>query len=474
MASELSRLLKSLVLKPRIVGELASRLTAHIAPGRLALQISPVAGDLIVDVGFRGFFPGVGEGGGLTAVWQTLAEKPEYDYAESRNHIFVRFKDGHPNLDGEYILNPGRRSEAEGGEQDAPPPRQGRIFYFGEFTIAESGDYGFLSGARVLWLLDATEDLRLKRQQRRSEVAARAILDRLYSAGAFRPREFSFKDLPKNGESRVGGDFYYLRRFPEDERQPLERVCLVVGDCTGHGVGGALLSTMAGMILQGFFRGSRNWHTTENPALHIVRHLHQELKSALTEAAGEADRSRRAYATPGAMDGCVIVVDYKREPGKACIFAAGGNVPVWLVRKTDGLSSSAAVSTVLAFDPEGPPKSIGVSDNLSQGSSEEAPARGERGYYDFIGTERTDLRIVVATDGFHLQHDRRNRQLGVACVPGELYKTRAESSAQVVKDLLGFWSDFKGDCPQEDDLLLVVLDLSQPRAIMSGTSSDGR
>lgn len=455
-----------LILNGEKLAGLASLMTRYFAPGRLALQVKTGDGAVYADDGFKQFFPGVVDKGGIENVWADLTEHPAHDYAESPDWIFVKFIDGEPNIDGEHVIPRDKMAVILNWPENKDNWPQGKLFYFDKFTLSRAEDYGALRGAEVLWLMDATEDLRMKREQRRSEVAARAILDALFNAGAYRPPNFAFRSLPKNGSRRLGGDFFYLRRFPEADNGALERICLFVGDCTGHGVGGALLAATAGSILQRLFRASRTWHLAPNPALRVIEYLDRELKTTLTDAAAPgADGSsspRRAYAAPGAVDGCCIVFDYTRETGNTAVFAAGGNIPVWLTRQGAGPSREQAVVKILGYDPTGWVKNLGPK-SLNNIDTE---------YQQFTSLESSALRICIVSDGYYLQRNapRENEDsqpLGVDSIPVVFYQARDCAAEEAAQSLLDHWTDFKQGQEQDDDLLLTVLDVPQSQPSVS-------
>lgn len=460
-----------------VVDEAASFITRHFAPGRLALQVRTTDGRIIVDDGFRAFFPEAAAVGGIEAVWQDLKERPEHDYSESKDWIFVEFEDSLQNIDGAHLIK--RETLSDQNIKSRSGNRKveyGRLFYYKSFDLADSTDSGPFRGATVQWFLDATEDLFAKREQRRSEVAARAIMDSLFAAGAYKPDGFAAISRPKNGEQRVGGDFFYLRRFPEDDRKPLERLCLFIGDSTGHGVGGALLSAMAGSILQRFFRSSRAWHLEPNPALRVIEYLDKEIFEALTSAAEQpADRevAPRRYTAPGAVEGCAIVIDYgykesdrKEEPGKPMVFAAGGNIAAWMRGADSSEGKADQFQQIFKFHKGRTEKSIGYKP-------------GQKVYQNYSSKFDRDIRIFVATDGLYNQggdpvENEDNNLFGVDRIPSLLYQPGGSSAEGAAQQMLDHWICFKGQQQQEDDLLIVVLDVPKPGSGMSEMVGDER
>ncbi|GBF34980.1 serine phosphatase RsbU [Desulfocucumis palustris] len=110
----------------------------------------------------------------------------------------------------------------------------------------------------------------------------------------------------------VGGDFYWVKRFKKD--------CLVVvGDCTGHGVPGALMTMLSISILNQIVDG----HNKENPAL-LLKKLNNIIKQTLGQ------QNRQALTD----DGLDIGICYFN--GKNTITFAGAKCSLY-TRKNDEL-----------------------------------------------------------------------------------------------------------------------------------------
>jgi predicted ATPase/serine phosphatase RsbU (regulator of sigma subunit)/tRNA A-37 threonylcarbamoyl transferase component Bud32 len=113
----------------------------------------------------------------------------------------------------------------------------------------------------------------------------------------FRPKEI------------VSGDFYWCNHGND-------KLFLIVGDCTGHGVPGAFLSTIGNMLLNKIILEKRIFA----PAL-ILAMLHEEVRSALKQ------QGKTRQANDG-MDIAVCQIDLNTQ----LILYAGARRPLYLVK----------------------------------------------------------------------------------------------------------------------------------------------
>lgn len=108
----------------------------------------------------------------------------------------------------------------------------------------------------------------------------------------------------------VSGDFYYCTRKDE-------YIIVAAGDCTGHGVPGALMSIMGASFLNDILSGRGPWKASR-----ILNLLRERVMKALHQT-GEEEENKDA------IDMALVV--FNEETGK--LYYAGANNPLYHVRK---------------------------------------------------------------------------------------------------------------------------------------------
>ena len=110
----------------------------------------------------------------------------------------------------------------------------------------------------------------------------------------------------------IGGDFYWVREI-EGYR------VVIVADCTGHGVPGALMSMLGVTLLNAQFRtfGIRQ------PGV-ILGHLRNKVKEILAQEGTVNDQK-------DGMDMAIAIIDLENKE----LQFAGANIPLFLIRKKD-------------------------------------------------------------------------------------------------------------------------------------------
>ncbi|CAK0742864.1 hypothetical protein CCP2SC5_110030 [Azospirillaceae bacterium] len=132
----------------------------------------------------------------------------------------------------------------------------------------------------------------------------------------------------------VGGDFFWFHPLPKDDA-----FIMVVGDCTGHGVPGALMTMITVTALDRILSDGKNC----DPAA-ILTSLNSLIKAALGQ-----DQSKADLSDDGVEVGVCLI-----EPRAERMIFAGARFAVWVTTPGNGpgaaVSGGAGLSTV---DPKG-------------------------------------------------------------------------------------------------------------------------
>ncbi|MBM7865944.1 SpoIIE family protein phosphatase [Heliobacterium gestii] len=218
----------------------------------------------------------------------------------------------------------------------------------------------------------------------------------------------------------VGGDFLWIRRYNDDE-------CIVaVGDCTGHGVPGALM-TMAVTTMLNHIADERTDEAFREDPAEILRRLHQAVRETIQK---KADGETR-------YDG--LDIGLCSIKGRRVVFAGAG---------MDLYQSGASTSVTVM---KGGRKSIGHPRFASDDSIENRVV--EVGEGDFL---------YLTTDGYLDQNGgvqdysfgkRRFKNL-IAGLSGVALPAQQEIFTQTL-------SDYMGEEAQRDDITVLVF---TPRA----------
>ncbi|MGW8315791.1 MAG: GAF domain-containing SpoIIE family protein phosphatase, partial [Bacteroidales bacterium] len=136
----------------------------------------------------------------------------------------------------------------------------------------------------------------------------KAVLPSAAYLGNILPEQFTIyqpKDI-------LGGDFYWVREIDGKK-------VIIVADCTGHGVPGALMSMLGVTLLNEQFRtfGIR-------PPADILGNLRIKVKEILAQE-GNVDEQKDG------MDMAIVILDRKKNE----LQFAGANLPLYLVRKKE-------------------------------------------------------------------------------------------------------------------------------------------
>lgn len=226
-------------------------------------------------------------------------------------------------------------------------------------------------------------------------------------------QNFFILNLPRDV---VSGDFYWFHPFSEDE------FLMILADCTGHGVPGALMSMIGVSAIQDII--SRN---VKEPS-EILDQLHQRILSSL--------RQNDTKNTDG-MDASVLLVNKK---------------------KREVLFSGAKSSILVQQDGEikrlkGSNRSIGGVQYRKK-----PVFTTEKIRYD----STSKLRILMSTDGYTDQFGGKNDQkYGLRRLTSFIKERDALSLADLEKHIHLETMSWRGSTAQVDDILVMGIDLTK-------------
>ena len=257
-----------------------------------------------------------------------------------------------------------------------------------------------------------------------------ALLDSLrYAKGILKaispPQEYINKVLPqsfifKQPKNIIGGDFCWISQSPYLAHQTTEHpehTIIVLADCTGHGVSGALLTIAFYYILNHVIHE----HAYRKPSV-ILTEIRRDLKRTFFEHNGLQNRD--------GMDVAVLCLDHQR---KELLFSSA-NIPLYLSR------------------PEGIRK--------IKSSKESLTCYSQCTYTDTVVEYDQDTTFFLASDGFADQfggpRNRKFMRRNYENLLLELSKMPMEQQEVRIKEAFYNW---KGDCEQTDDVLVLGLRL---------------
>ncbi len=215
----------------------------------------------------------------------------------------------------------------------------------------------------------------------------------------------------------VSGDFYWCNNIDE-------KIFIIVGDCTGHGVPGAFLSTIGHMLLNKIILEKRIF----NPAL-ILAVLHEEVRVALRQ------QGKTRQANDG-MDIAICQIDLDTQ----LILYAGARRPLYLVKACN----NELIKIV------GDRKSIG-------GRQKEARRR----FTDHALTFSAGDMLYLASDGIVDQQDQYNQKLGSLKLEAILRAIADNNMESQQHSLSQALEQHQGDENQRDDITLFGIRLGR-------------
>lgn len=203
----------------------------------------------------------------------------------------------------------------------------------------------------VRWFLNLSDDWQRERQLRQGLHIGNALLEAVFRTK--RDEQIAGFRVISHPRDTVGGDFAIARRSPDGRYG-----CVVVGDCSGHGIPGAILASLCGVVIDQFFDG---WHQNFDPVHHsksVVDFLNRRLYTVLHEGRIVAPSMGRSMPDPlqgfHGLDGGVVVFEVLGADCKLSICC--GNFTAW-VRTHDKVQVVGRMDTVregksIGLDPE--------------------------------------------------------------------------------------------------------------------------
>jgi ligand-binding sensor domain-containing protein/serine phosphatase RsbU (regulator of sigma subunit) len=231
-----------------------------------------------------------------------------------------------------------------------------------------------------------------------------------------------FKDsfvlyLPKD---IVSGDFYWFDIIKG-------HYFIVLADCTGHGVPGALLSMIGYMMLNETLHGRQ----ISNPAKTLAR-LHQGFRNVLKQEKVDTD-------THDGMDVGLCRIDLQK--GK--ITYAGARRPLYYVKDSK------------LFEIKGDRKSIGS-------RSREVKQVFTNHEIDIPGNDPNGLMLYLTTDGYTDQHNPGDEKYGSRRLKQFLRDHAHLSSARQQQTLIEELNKHRADEEQRDDVSIIGIRIISP------------
>ncbi len=224
----------------------------------------------------------------------------------------------------------------------------------------------------------------------------------------------------------VSGDFYWFHTFPQENSANIEAAMMVVADCTGHGVPGAMMSMIGNSLLNKIVidKGVRQ-------ADLIINELHKSVRATLKQDTTES------------RDGMDLALIYYNLHTKELTFAGARN-PIYLVHKTE---NGQVVLEHLKADK-----------NPIGGFQYEQQQRVFSQQTIKITVPTT---IYLFTDGYQDQFSKDNSRKFMSKRMREMfmnmYDKPMEEQGLVINQVMQEW---KGDNDQLDDMLVVGLKIT--------------
>ncbi|MCS7162699.1 MAG: serine/threonine-protein phosphatase [Bacteroidia bacterium] len=220
----------------------------------------------------------------------------------------------------------------------------------------------------------------------------------------------------------IGGDFYLFVPDPFTQR-----LLIAVGDCTGHGVSGALLTALFSATIQGIF--------LQNPSQQPQTLLQRTLQATASFFRTEEAEVKQLLGVKEGADVALLIADLRAQE---LHFGLAGR-PVWIYDPQKGL-----------YELEGGRRGI---DSLT-------PA--DYTFPTYTETLREDLTLYLFTDGLTDVLSPRHKRLGTRALREFLLSSgilRLPSRVQA-QHILEFVRSWRDQAPQNDDITFLILPTS--------------
>jgi len=205
----------------------------------------------------------------------------------------------------------------------------------------------------------------------------------------------------------VSGDFYF---FHTTAHQSI----IAAGDCTGHGVPGALMSMLVFEKLDDALTQSKN------PS-QILQHVNRGIKNSLHQ-------SNDSQSTRDGMDIALCSVDTTEN----IIHYAGANRPIWLFRKGGSMEEIKATKSAIG----------GLTPDAHPFETHRIPFQPGDTFYIF-------------TDGYADQFSARGKKLTTQRFKDILLEIQQKTMSEQEQHLGDFIETWRDGAEQTDDILLV-------------------
>jgi PAS domain S-box-containing protein len=272
--------------------------------------------------------------------------------------------------------------------------------YWTEQTITPIKDSAGTITHFVSVLKDMT-DLRKQQEQECQLRLARAVQQRFYRGAAMRVAGFDIASAV-HPEEETGGDYLDLFSMPDG------RICIGIGDVSGHGLGSALVMALTRAYVRSFAQ-------VEPDPAKILSSVNQMLVADLDDR----------FVTL-----LLVCLD---APTRSFSYASGGHIPGFL------MNCSGEIDCML--ESSGPP--LGLFDD-SQFVTSVIPMKSQQ-------------LLILLTDGATEMTASQDAQFGTDGVLEYVRSHRQKSARDLAEGIYRAARDFAGNNTQQDDVTEVVV-----------------
>jgi PAS domain S-box-containing protein len=277
--------------------------------------------------------------------------------------------------------------------------KSGQLFWT-EQTITPIKDSGGTITHFVSVLKDIT-DLRKQQEQECQLRLAREVQQRFYRGATMRVADFDIASAV-HPEEETGGDYLDLFSMPDG------RICIGIGDVSGHGLGSALVMALTRAYVRSFAQ-------VETDPAKILSGVNQMLV---------ADLDNRFVTL------LLVCLD---APTRSFSYASGGHIPGFLMNR------SGEIDCVL--ESSGPP--LGLFDDSQ--------------FVTSVTAMKSEQLLILLTDGATETTTSQDVQFGTDGVLEYVRAHRQKSAGDLAEGIYRAARNFAGDNSQQDDVTEVVV-----------------